>query len=59
MAAWAGRGAAGYDWARPPVVNACTRLTVEMCPADGSLAVAGWEANESGSAQPVTALTRI
>lgn len=46
-----------FGWAKPPIVNACTRLTVEMCPNDGHLAVAGWEADGTGSARRVTAIT--
>ena len=46
-------------WATPPIVNACTRLAVEMCAASGRLVVAGWEADGSGGAVPVTALTEV
>ncbi|HYC64430.1 MAG TPA: hypothetical protein VEC14_06845, partial [Reyranellaceae bacterium] len=42
------------DWCCPPVVNATTRLTVDLCPANGRLAVQGWEANPDGGAHPVT-----
>ena len=59
MAAWTGREADNGRWAAPPVINDCTRLIVEMCPADGTLAVAGCEADGRGSAQPVTEFTRI
>lgn len=41
-------------WAIPPVVNAYTRLGVEMCAATGRLVVAGWE--EDGR---VTAVTEV
>jgi hypothetical protein len=39
-------------------VNACTRVTVEMCAATGRLLVWGWEAHGSG-ATPVTAVTEV
>jgi hypothetical protein len=42
------------EWAVPPVVNAFTRLAVEMCAASGRLVVAGWEAEGR-----VTAVTEI
>ncbi len=40
------------EWAVPPVVNAFTRVAVEMCAASGRLVVAGWEAD--GRATAVT-----
>jgi hypothetical protein len=30
-----------------------------MCPADGALKVAGWEADDRGGAAPATAFTEI
>jgi len=39
-----------------PVLNACTRLSVEMCPTTGRVVVAGWEA-DNGSATRVTAIS--
>jgi len=57
LAAWSGRDANDFDWVTAPVLNACTRLSVEMCPATGQLAVAGWEADERGSAARVTAIS--
>ena len=59
LAAWSGRDADRFGWATAPVLNACTRLTVEMCPAQGTLKVAGWESDGSGNAIPVTAPTEI
>lgn len=56
LAAWTGRDAQGFDWVTAPVLNACTRLSVEMCPATGRVAVAGWEA-DNGSATRVTAIS--
>jgi hypothetical protein len=43
LAAWTGRGD-DVDWVSGPVLNACTRVSVEMSPASGRLVVAGWEA---------------
>jgi len=57
LAAWTGRDAPGFGWLTPPVLNACTRLSVEMCPATGELTVAGWEADDRGSAGRVTVVT--
>jgi hypothetical protein len=42
LAAWAGRGA-DVDWVSGLVLNACTRVSVEMSPSTGQLVVAGWE----------------
>ncbi len=56
LAAWENSFAsAGFAWVKPPVLNPFTRIAVEMCPANGTLRVAGYE-NEPGSemAQRVT-----
>ena len=58
MAAWTDRHPSGLAWAVAPVVNACTRVAVEMCAATGRLLVAGWEADGNG-AIPVTAATEV
>ena len=58
MAAWTDCHPPRLAWAVPPVVNACTRIAVEMCAATGRLVVAGWEADGSG-AIPVTAATEV
>jgi len=57
LAAWMGRNAANFAWATAPVLNPCTRLTIEMVPASGRLAVAGWEPDGNGSVVPATATT--
>jgi len=57
LAAWTGRDADAFEWVTAPVLNACTRLSVEMCPATGALTVAGWEADERGAAARVTAIS--
>lgn len=54
MAGCAGSHPANLEWAAAPVVNACTRVAVEMCAASGRLVVAGWE--EDGR---VTAVTEV
>jgi hypothetical protein len=59
LVTWSGRDADDFGWVMPPVINACTRLTVDMCPRDGTVAVAGWEADGHGGAMPVTAVTRV
>jgi len=58
MSGWTGRHPQRLPWATPPVVNVCTRVTVEMCAATGRLLVCGWEAHGSG-ATPVTAVTEV
>lgn len=57
LAAWTGRDADDFEWVAAPVLNPCTRLSVEMCPATGRVVVAGWEADERGSAARVTAIS--
>jgi hypothetical protein len=57
LAAWTDRDADHFDWVTAPVLNACTRLSVEMCPAKGDLSVAGWEAGEHRNAQRVTEIS--
>ena len=59
LAAWTDRDVEGLGWAASPVINDGTRLTVEMCPVDGSLFVAGWEADGRNGAAPVTAFTEV
>jgi hypothetical protein len=54
LASCAGRDDRPFAWAQPPVVNAFTRLTVEMCPAAGALRVAGWESDGRHGARRVT-----
>jgi hypothetical protein len=39
------------------VLNACTRASVEMSPATGRLAVAGWEPDGQGGIGRATAVT--
>ena len=44
-----------FAWVAPPVLNKFTRLAAEMCPATGTLRVAGYEClGEAEAAQPVT-----
>jgi hypothetical protein len=44
LADWPGRfPTAGFEWAVPPVLNPCTRLAVELCPARGILRAVGYE----------------
>ena len=51
------RGSFGLDsfaWVVPPVLNGCTRVAVEMCPADGTLRAVGYE-REPGNELPLPA----
>ena len=41
----------GFAWVTPPVLNPFTRIAVEMCPANGTLRVAGYE-NEAANDLP-------
>jgi hypothetical protein len=59
MARSIGVHAPAMAWVVPPVANAFTRISVEMCAATGRLAVVGLEADGSGSAAPVTAVTEL
>ena len=59
LAAWTGRDAHDFAWVTAPVLNACTRLSVEMCPASGRLVVAGWEPDGTGAASTVTFATEF
>ena len=59
LAAWTGRDADDFAWVTAPVLNACTRLSVEMCPATGRLVVAGWEPDGTGAASTVTCATEF
>jgi hypothetical protein len=44
LADWNGSlGRDSFGWVAPPVLNRFTRLAVEMCPATGTLRVAGYE----------------
>jgi hypothetical protein len=56
LAAWPGEFADGtFDWVTPPVLNAFTRLAVEMCPATGVLRAIGYEKMDGAELpQPVT-----
>jgi hypothetical protein len=58
LAAWTGKDTDDEAWVAHPVLNECTRLSVEMSPATGRLVVAGWEPDGCGSAARVTAVTR-
>lgn len=40
---WAGRAGAPFEWLKPPILNAMTRLAVEADPAQGTLRVVGYE----------------
>ncbi|KQT61397.1 hypothetical protein ASG52_00455 [Methylobacterium sp. Leaf456] len=53
---WAGRAGAPFEWVRPPILNAMTRLAVEADPARGMLRAVGYEeaSGEEDSAVPVT-----
>ena len=56
LANWSGSFSGGsFAWVVPPVLNKFTRLAAEMCPANGTLRVTGYEyLGEGEAAQPVT-----
>jgi hypothetical protein len=43
LAAWHAPAEGSFAWVTPPVLNAMTRLAVEMCPATGVLRAIGYE----------------
>ena len=61
LAAWTSSLAgAGFAWVTPPVLNPFTRMAVEMCPANGTLRVAGYEGEPEGALpRQVTQLREI
>ena len=61
LAAWeAPLARDGFDWVAPPVLNAMTRIAVEMCAANGTLRVAGYEQEGDGEfPQRVTQVREI
>lgn len=61
LAAWHGRfGQRSFDWVVPPVLNAFTRIAVEMCPRDGIVRAVGYETPPEGElAQPVTQVREL
>lgn len=56
LAAWRDRDVVDAGWVTKPVLNSCTRLSVEMHAATGRLVVAGWEAG-GDAAERVTAVS--
>ncbi len=61
LAGWAGTfGRDSFGWVAPPVLNRFTRLAIEMCPADGTLRVAGYECEPGADpAQRATQVTSV
>lgn len=59
LGTWSASDAPPLVWAQPPVINDFTRVTVEMCPAAGTLHVAGWEPDGQGSAARVTRILSL
>jgi hypothetical protein len=61
LADWSGTIAGGtFDWVTPPVLNAFTRIAVEMCPANGVLRAIGYETPPGGElAQAVTRVCEV
>jgi hypothetical protein len=59
LSKWRGRDDGTFAWVTAPVLNKDTRLTVDMCPASGRLAVMGWEPDGNGMVEPVTKRTEI
>jgi hypothetical protein len=55
LEAWPGLFGGGFEWVSPPVLNAQTRLAVEMSPATGVLRAIGYEQAEGQEMpEPVT-----
>jgi hypothetical protein len=56
LAGWTGSfNRDSLTWVAPPVLNRFTRLAVEMCPADGTLRVAGYERDTADAPDTVAA----
>ena len=50
----------GFAWVTPPVLNPYTRLAVEMCAAEGTLRVVGYEPGEGSELpRPVTQVREV
>jgi hypothetical protein len=58
LAGWPGEFEGKFDWVEPPVLNAQTRLAVEMCPARGLLRAIGFEHIEGEDLPEPTTRTR-
>jgi hypothetical protein len=55
LKAWLDQLNGSFDWVTPPVLNAMTRLAVEMCPARGVLCAIGYEKSRDAELpQPAT-----
>ena len=52
-------GERDFAWVRPPVLNPFTRIAVEMCPASGTLRVAGYELSRERAAAAGDADLRV
>jgi hypothetical protein len=51
---------ADFDWVTPPVLNPFTRLAVDMCAADGTLRVVGYEPETPGALpRPATEMCEL
>ncbi len=61
LAGWHGNFARdSFGWVQPPVLNYFTRLAAEICPANGTLRVVGYEVSHGGELpEPVTLRTEI
>ena len=61
LAGWAGTfGRDSFGWVAPPVLNRFTRLAIEMCPADGTLRVVGYECEPGADpSQRATQVTSV
>ena len=57
LAAWPGAFVGDFEWVSPPVLNAQTRLAVEMCPASGVLRATGYEQTEGQELPEAVTLT--
>jgi hypothetical protein len=59
LATWSGHFGAGFGWVTSPVLNSQTRLAVEMCPAEGTLRVIGYEQICQDLPVPVTQICEL
>jgi len=60
LASWPHRLArANFAWVAPPVLNPFTRVAVEMCPANATLRVLGYELEHGELPRPVTRVCEL
>jgi hypothetical protein len=52
-------GGSDFAWVMPPVLNPFTRMAVEMCAADGTMRLVGYEQDTNALPQPATQVCEL